>query len=101
MQGKYFLLVLVVTYSQHIASSHILTSSYVDMSLPACKKLLTYAVMNDLCPTYGDYSSDSSEQGYLPPIAQELALIQQEYKDNIIKKCCSKPCTLNELLAIC
>lgn len=57
MQIKYFLLVLMVAYSQKIATSHILTSTYLDMSLPACKRLLTFAVMNDLCPTYGDYSS--------------------------------------------
>lgn len=59
MQGKYFFLVLMITYSQHIASSHILTSSYMDMSLPSCMRLLTYRVINDLCPTYAyvDYSS--------------------------------------------
>ncbi|CAB3259679.1 unnamed protein product [Arctia plantaginis] len=93
MQIKYFLLVLMVVYSQKIASSHILTSAYLDMSLPACKRLLTFAVMNDLCPTYGDYSSD-----YMPPMALEL---QEEYKENIIKKCCTNPCTLTELIAIC
>ncbi|CAH0584126.1 unnamed protein product [Chrysodeixis includens] len=101
MQGKYFFLVLMITYSQHIASSHILTSSYMDMSLPSCMRLLTYRVINDLCPTYAYVDYSSEEFNGPPMIPREMAERKLQRREVVLKSCCTKPCTLTELLTLC
>uniref|UniRef100_A0A2A4JLV0 Insulin-like domain-containing protein n=1 Tax=Heliothis virescens TaxID=7102 RepID=A0A2A4JLV0_HELVI len=100
MQGKYVLVALMISFNHHIASSHILTSAYMDMSLPTCMRILTYTVMNDLCPTYGAYGDYSSEVN-VQPIPKELTMRQWEHRENVIKKCCAKPCSLPDLLSAC
>ncbi|KAF9411248.1 hypothetical protein HW555_009905 [Spodoptera exigua] len=86
-KGKFFLLVLMITFSQHIASSHILTSAYMDMSLPTCMRILSYTLMNDLCPTYGVYYGDySSEEANMPPFPKEVTIKKWEQRRNSNKK---------------
>ncbi|XP_035445428.2 uncharacterized protein LOC118272835 [Spodoptera frugiperda] len=102
MQAKFFLLVLMIAFSHHIASSHILTSAYMDMSLPTCMRILSYTLMNDLCPTYGVYYADySSDEVNMPSMPREVTLKKWEQRETLIKRCCTKPCSLTDLLSVC
>lgn len=96
MEGKFLILILAVSYTQNIVLSHILTSTYDDTSMAVCKKMLAHSVLNDLCSTFGDYSEED-----LTPTTQEITTMEQTHKEQIIEKCCTHPCTLIELMALC
>jgi hypothetical protein len=56
MEGKYFLLALVVLCSQEVAHAHILPFAQGELTMQECVKTLARSVVN-LCSVYGNYAS--------------------------------------------
>ncbi|XP_073947459.1 uncharacterized protein isoform X2 [Choristoneura fumiferana] len=101
MFAKHILLALLVAYSSNIASTHIVTSAHNDLTFVTCVNSLTNVVQTTLCPMYGQLGPSSMEQMFNPgsdPRALESR--SWEFRNNM-KRCCSRPCTIPELVAIC
>ncbi|KAJ0178422.1 hypothetical protein K1T71_006245 [Dendrolimus kikuchii] len=93
MEAKYILVALMLC--QSMALSHILTKAHVELSLPACMKSLASTVMKELCPIYSELSSELYSDTSLAPREQ------LELRERMLKRCCSMPCTLTDLIYMC
>ncbi|RVE54115.1 hypothetical protein evm_001238 [Chilo suppressalis] len=105
MDGKYFILALVVTCSQEAARAHILPlarthSHHGEIPIQECVKELTRSIIN-LCSIYGDYASELYFDNGMSLIPREVTNKSWDMREKVIKSCCMRPCSASELLAIC
>ncbi|XP_063535576.1 uncharacterized protein LOC134745461 [Cydia strobilella] len=100
MMGK-LLLALLVACSSNFASTHIVTSAHSDLAFLSCVSSLTHTVQTTLCPMYGRIGEYPMEYMHPALDPREAETIRSwEFRNNM-KRCCTRPCSISELVAVC
>ncbi|KAG6451463.1 hypothetical protein O3G_MSEX007146 [Manduca sexta] len=96
MLTKCMILILMMASWQNTASPHIVTPAvYPKLPLQFCMKHLPIIVTKFLCTVSDDMLSDQFEDMALP-------ILKRWNSEEInFKTCCTRPCTLDELLSLC